>query len=275
MTRFPSSESTMSRYRADMPFTVILFSKVWIRRARSDGFVDVAHPMPRWLSVIASTALPYGGDRRIGGPAISLRRSKPCSATAATNSPSTPAPACCRSSNKQPPTHPLTWCRAATASRNPSISTPLQPSRIPGSPHPSAGGTGEPLGDHSEGLFMPCFAWSGLLHPQDSNLPSTRASAASTTRPWTRSWTSSTRCANATAASASSAMSPTCGGGSTRSWRSWRGERDRRCGTGASAEVSGPAGAGAAVRSTPRWWSPSPACRSSPRSLPDGTWSGR
>lgn len=48
---------------------------------------------------------------------------------------------------------------------------------------------------------------------------STRASAASTTRHWTRSSTSSTRCANATAASASSAMCPTCGGGSTPSWR--------------------------------------------------------
>lgn len=49
---------------------------------------------------------------------------------------------------------------------------------------------------------------------------STRASAASTTRPWTRSSTCSTHCGSATAAWASSATSPTCGGVSTPSWRS-------------------------------------------------------
>lgn len=64
--------------------------------------------------------------------------------------------------------------------------------------------------------------WSPT-RPAESGLTpssSTRASAASTSRPSTRSSTSSTPCASGTAASASSAMSPICGGGSTRSWRS-------------------------------------------------------
>ncbi|CAM5369598.1 hypothetical protein SRIMM317S_03171 [Streptomyces rimosus subsp. rimosus] len=58
-------------------------------------------------------------------------------------------------------------------------------------------------------------------------LSSTRASAAWTNRRWTRCWTSWTRCANGTAAWASSAMSRTCGSASPPSWRSSRTGPDR------------------------------------------------
>lgn len=65
---------------------------------------------------------------------------------------------------------------------------------------------------------------------------STRASAAWTNRPWTRCWTCWIRCANGTAVSASSAMSPTSRRGSPPSWRSSRTGRARRSGTAYGAE---------------------------------------
>ena len=99
-------------------------------------------------------------------------------------------------------------CTSSTPGPAASATRPRSPAArrsSPRSPSPSASPTSSPT-------RRAAYGWT----PSSS----TRASAASTSRPSTRSWTSSTRCANATAASASSAMSPTCGAASTPSWRS-------------------------------------------------------
>ncbi|CAK7282635.1 Exonuclease SbcC [Streptomyces misionensis JCM 4497] len=96
------------------------------------------------------------------------------------------------------------WTPGPAANGTPRPSPAARPSSPPW-PSPSASPTSSPTRPAAS-------AWT----PSSS----TRASAASTTRPWTRSSTSSTACANATAAWASSAMSPICAAASTPNWRS-------------------------------------------------------